>query len=575
MREAQARFEKYLKRHFGQSSTLKHYHSDLNIFIDSLSSEKMPEAVTPHDIDGFIDQQIAAGRKATTINRRLACLHSFFEYLAREQPTARWPNPVVGRRHYLKMGSRLPRDVSDDDVARLFGVIERERDLAMFGIMVGAGLRVGEVVTLRQQDVEAPNESGQLARLRLCGKGDKERMVWLTPSVWAMLEAWLDIRPDVESDDLFLNWRGKVLSVAGVQYCLKQYCQTAEVDFSCHQLRHTFARRLAENGLPVDSLARLLGHSRLTTTQRYIDGADPTVRSDFTTALDRLESSLKQDRMPPVSPEPRPPSGDRTAPVADLEKLCRDLTPFPSWLGEGLEAYLRWRWPTWRRQTAYQIGGNFVNTIGRIWSWLDLHCAIDSWTTFGRADLEAWLQARSESGVSNKSVRCELGQLKGLLNFLEERGQPLDPGLFRVRAPKDRRKILPRYLTERDYRCLEQMVWQKTEADTYHAYFDRAWFLMLAHTGVRLSELLDLRLEDLNLTAGYVTIRGGKPGRDRVVFLTSGLCRALQHYLAQRPDIPTEDRVFLLHGRSPTGRTIQNRLRDYGQLVQVAVSPIA
>ena len=55
MKEAQARFEQYLKRRFGQGSTLKHYHSDLNIFIQSIGS-KAPEAITPQDIDAFVDQ---------------------------------------------------------------------------------------------------------------------------------------------------------------------------------------------------------------------------------------------------------------------------------------------------------------------------------------------------------------------------------------------------------------------------------------------------------------------------------------------------------------------------------------
>jgi site-specific recombinase XerD len=66
--------------------------------------------------------------------------------------------------------------------------------------------------------------------------------------------------------------------VAGVQYRLKQYCQKAGVQLTCHQRRHTFARRLVEHGMPVDSLAKLLGHTDLQTTQRYIDGACPHQR---------------------------------------------------------------------------------------------------------------------------------------------------------------------------------------------------------------------------------------------------------------------------------------------------------
>ena len=94
MDQARVRFEQYLKRRFGQSSTLKHYISDLNIFIDAIDN-KAPERVTAEDIDTFVDQQIAARLSPATINRRLASLHTFFEYLASEKPERDWPNPVI------------------------------------------------------------------------------------------------------------------------------------------------------------------------------------------------------------------------------------------------------------------------------------------------------------------------------------------------------------------------------------------------------------------------------------------------------------------------------------------------
>ena len=101
---------------------------------------------------------------------------------------------------------------------------------------------------------------------------------------------------------------------------------------------------------------------------------------------------------------------------------------------------------------------------------------------------------------------------------------------------------------------------QTTAADIYHASFDRAWFLILAHTGVRLSELLDLRLGDLNLRAGYATIRDSKPRRDRVVYLTPALSQALKRYLKQRPDLPDDDHLLLLRQRNPevSGRLFQS-----------------
>jgi site-specific recombinase XerD len=156
---------------------------------------------------------------------------------------------------------------------------------------------------------------------------------------------------------------------------------------------------------------------------------------------------------------------------------------------------------------------------------------------------------------------------------LEMRGYPIDPGLFRVEPPKKEGISLPRYLPEQDYRRLEAIVLEATEADTFNACFDRAWFLTLAHTGIRISEMLALGIEDLDLPEERAIVRGSKPGHDRVVFLTPMLIAALRRYLKRRPELPDEDRVFVLRGRSPTPRTIQRRLNKYGEQASVHVTP--
>ena len=115
---------------------------------------------------------------------------------------------------------------------------------------------------------------------------------------------------------------------------------------------------------------------------------------------------------------------------------------------------------------------------------------------------------------------------------------------------------------------MESTVLRATDSDTY-----RAWFLTLAHTGLRVSELLALRLEDLDLEAGRAMVRGGKPRHDRVVYLTPVLIESLIRYLALRPDLPGELRVFILHERSPTDRTIRKRLAKLGQQAGVHVYP--
>jgi integrase/recombinase XerD len=163
---ALARFEQYLNRRFSQSSTPKHCLSDLRIFIRVIG-DKAAKDVKPVDIDAFVDGQIARDLSPATINRRRACIHSFFEYLAAERPERHWPNPVINRRHTLKTGSRLPRDASDEELSKIIAVIFDGRDRAMFGLMVGACLRVGEVSTLQLGVIEEPISPDSLAKLRV------------------------------------------------------------------------------------------------------------------------------------------------------------------------------------------------------------------------------------------------------------------------------------------------------------------------------------------------------------------------------------------------------------------------
>ena len=140
-----------------------------------------------HDIDAFVDQQRQKGLSAATIKRRVAALKVFFDFLAEEKGDLSWPNPVRFKRHAGKPPRRLPRDLTDTQVNQLWATITSPRDRAWFALMLRAGLRVGEVVTLKLADLLTPATLEQPARLRASGKGQKERLVLLTADAYAVL----------------------------------------------------------------------------------------------------------------------------------------------------------------------------------------------------------------------------------------------------------------------------------------------------------------------------------------------------------------------------------------------------
>jgi site-specific recombinase XerD len=546
--------------------------SDMRIFVRHVG-DKPPVEVSVKDIDSFMDQQATQGLSPATMNRRLAALHTFFEFLASEEPDRPWPNPVNWRRHKVKEREALPRDIPDWAVAQLFAAIDDDRDRAIFGLMVGAGLRVGEVVSLRLQDLEAPSSTNEMACLRVQGKGRKERMVWLTSPLYATVQGWLQQRPSSSSEHLFLNQHGRPLSEAGVQYRLHEHAERAGLQVTCHQLRHTFARRLAEQDMPIESLSKLLGHAQVQTTQIYTAGADPKLQAAFAQAMSQLEEPSHAPVAPEAGMSSRslPNRKQEQADPAGLERCLAIFDPLPEWLHPLLCAFLTWRWRNWQPHQAEKLGNNIALLLLRTWNRLLSQQVLRGWADLRRSHLETWLAGRQEAGIAASSQATELGELLSFLRFVADQDLPLGANLFRVAYPQ-RTEALPRYLTEPEYKRLEQVVLSQTADESPTAVRDRAWFLTLAHTGLRLSELLNLRVGDLDLPAGRLTVRGGKNFRDRAAYLTPVLVQALQAYLLHR-DSAADDHLWLDAGCPLRDHQARYRLRRWGQLCDVAVTP--
>lgn len=569
MLKARKQFAQYLHRCYSDRSTPKHYLNDVDLFVRQVG-DKSPESVTVKDVDNYIDSQMEKQLKPATINRRIASLHTFFEYLASEEPDKPWPNPVNRRRHCLKQGQNLPRDASEAEVNALFAVIDDTRDRAMFGLMVGAGLRVGEVVTLSCDHLEAPPVSGQMARLRVVGKGRKERIAWVTPYWYETVSQWLAVRTHTETTVLFLNQHKRPLSVSGVQYRLKQYCRQAGIYLTCHQLRHTFARRLAEQRMPTESIGQLLGHAQLKTTQRYTAGANLDLRDEFLQTMDRLETVTSVETTP-ISAIPLAPRQEEVADPQALEQAVARLQKLPAWLQETLAAYLRHRWQRWQAHRAAANVATLSYQLAAIWPWLVAERKVMTWETIQRSDVQAWLTARAAAGIKVNTRRTQLTTLFACLRFASDQGFVIAANIFRIPYPA-RPDPLPRYLPADEYKRLLETVMEQTATSTLRDVLDRAWFLTLAYTGIRSCELLNLRLHDVDFASKRLIVRGSKNYRDRVVFLTPTLLTALANYLALRPAVE-DDHYWIDGDKVLTSARIGYRVHRWGQAAKVSVSP--
>lgn len=283
-------FVSWLRRKSPRSSTAVHYGSDLKLFF--AWSGKAVMDVKVQDIDAYIEHCQQEGHAIGTVNRRLCALRSFYQFLYLHDENATG-NPVIPKRHFIRPGERLPRDVENKIVEQLFAVIRQPRDRAMFLLMLRCGVRVGEVRNLSMSDLYLDPSAGSLPRLWLHGKGSYERVAYLSAQPLAALKAWLEVRPKSRKEEaVFVNRFGKRLSVTGIQDRLAMFCHKAGLWVTCHQFRHTFGRHLTEARVPVTSIQRLFGHARLQSTEVYLHISDAQAQEDYLAAMHEVMKSL-------------------------------------------------------------------------------------------------------------------------------------------------------------------------------------------------------------------------------------------------------------------------------------------
>jgi len=306
MKEALDGFLDHLRLNENASlHTVRAYESDLSQFLEFLSGhasrrrlELTLADLTHHGIREFLSDLHRRGQSRASAARKLAAIRTFGKYLRREGAIDGDPAALVGT---PKREHRLPAHLGEAEMARLLEMPDvstplGRRDRAILELFYASGLRLSELVGL---DVEDVNLSGRVARV--LGKGGKQRLVPFNRTAEAAIRAWLQdwelLRAQVAveapqaaalpasararrlrapasrrpREPLFLNYQGTRLSTRSVDRLVKRYVTACSTRFgiSPHALRHSFATHLLERGADLRAIQELLGHSRLSTTQRY------------------------------------------------------------------------------------------------------------------------------------------------------------------------------------------------------------------------------------------------------------------------------------------------------------------
>lgn len=269
MKDKIDKFLRYLEVEKGVSvHTLRAYRKDLEAFNKLVGKE--PGEIDLVDIRGFLAFQIRAGLSKTTVGRRLAVVRSFLRFMHREGYVETNPAKLVSS---PKTGRTLPRFLSVDDA---FSLVERPegigfmpaRDRAILELLYSSGLRVSEAAGLNVDDV---NTREGLVKVR--GKGRKERLLPIGSKAVDALKSYLveKILLKKRNSALFLNRRGGRLSERGIRRIVVKYAKLSGIDgkMGPHTLRHSFASHLLQDGADLRVIQELLGHSSLSTTQKY------------------------------------------------------------------------------------------------------------------------------------------------------------------------------------------------------------------------------------------------------------------------------------------------------------------
>jgi site-specific recombinase XerD len=287
-------YRRFLKRRNYSPYTVRNY---LNCLRQFLAWLKVPlEQVTPQEINFYIEFLLEQRKHPKTINCQLVGIRGFYAYLFHEEGLG-LVNPVKSGCS-LRLPRPLPRHLKDGEVAKLFAGIKDRRDRALFMLMLRCGLRVAEVAALTSDAIDH-------RRRRIyvhSGKGGKGRVVYLSADAHRALADYLKVRPSSPAKYIFLadkgQFRGQPLSIRGIQKRLEYYTRKTGVRASCHHLRHTMATQMLNADADLATIQDLLGHSRITTTQRYCRVSNLKVERDYYKAMELVQQRSGQQAPP-------------------------------------------------------------------------------------------------------------------------------------------------------------------------------------------------------------------------------------------------------------------------------------
>lgn len=435
----------------------------------------------------------------------------------------------------------------------------RKRNLALFALMYATGIRAGEAANLLLRDVLWDEQI-------LCiqaGKGRKDRRVPIVGEVLELLETYLATRKDLHADaPLFLTWRKESMDNNLVGQTFRTYSEMWSKPLRPHQLRHTCATHLFQQGGNIVHIKDWLGHKRITTTLHYARIQNPEIAAT-------LESHPINGASLPDRPKLELVKGSRKKPASSFRRkytVTPVAEPLVGKLAEQIEEFLR---------TATGMGKYSKGTLKEFRFSLTrfavgCHSCLEKGIEALRgADIIRWLSARRQAGISQCTIDKNLSHLRTFIAYAIDRD-------WRSNNPMEALKMVPRQPKEQEYLTEDEMLRLLSAPDrsTTEGFTDYMALLVLYATGLRVGELSALNIEDVDLKEGWVHVREGK-GRDRQIAIPKAALDDLKQYIGLCRGVKSGPFLLNLQGSRMKPWSVTRRIRHYAEIagIQKPVSP--
>jgi integrase/recombinase XerD len=287
---AKEHFECYMRHKWRlnhKPRTLASSFTSVTFFLDfyGKSGKREIEKIERIDLEAFIEHEQDRGMHISTVRTRLACIIAFLHFLMEQDII---PGTLLKRGIKLKLPDVLPRAMNPADVRKLLCVIDDIRDRALFLLLLRTGMRIGEALGLRLNDLDI---KGRKVHLYEGEKNSMGRVVYLSDDALFAIKLWLRRRNKKKEFVFHGHGNGHLCYSTGRGLFVK-YLKEAGLEqkgYTVHCLRHTFASELLNAGMRLECLQQLLGHQDIEVTRRYARLTDTTREQEYFRAMAVIE----------------------------------------------------------------------------------------------------------------------------------------------------------------------------------------------------------------------------------------------------------------------------------------------